>query len=133
MEIENWKDIPNYEGLYKISDLGNVKSTYSNKILKPSADKYGYVRFSATKNKKQKTLRIHRLVAELFIQNPNNLPQVNHKDGNKENNCKTNLEWCTDSENKLHAYVNGLMIGGNEHSKTRQDLPRYKLKSTNFN
>lgn len=130
---EEWKDIPNYEGLYKVSNLGNVKSTYHNKILKPSADKYGYVRFSATKNKKQKTLRIHRLVAELFIPNLNNLPQVNHRDGNKLNCAKSNLEWCTDSFNKLHAYANGLMIGGNEYSKTRKDLPRYKLKSTNFN
>ena len=131
--IEEWKDVPNYEGLYEISDLGNVKSTYSNQLLKPSADKYGYVRFSATKNKKQKTLRIHRLVAELFIPNPNNLPQVNHLDGNKLNCAKSNLEWSTDSGNKLHAYANGLMIGGNEHSKTRQNLPRYKLKSTNLN
>ena len=55
--IEEWKDIPNYEGLYEISDLGNVKSIYSNKILKPSADKYGYVRFSATKYKIQKNFK----------------------------------------------------------------------------
>ena len=132
--IEEWKDIPNYKGLYKISDLGNVKSLYSNKILKPSIDKYGYTRFSATKDKIQKTLRIHRLVAELFIPNPNNLLQVNHKDGNKENNCKNNLEWCTDSDNKKHAYKTGLMTPGNQYSKRiKQDLPRYKLKSTNFN
>lgn len=131
--IEEWKEIPDYEGLYDVSDLGNVKSKYSNKILKPSPDKYGYVRFSATKNKKQKTLRIHRLVAELFIPNPSNLPQVNHIDGDKLNCAKLNLEWSTDSNNKLHAYANGLMTGGNEYSKTRQNLPRYKLKSTNFN
>lgn len=128
--LEEWKDITGYEGLYMLSDLGNVKSIYSNKILKPSANKYGYVRFSATKDKKQKTLRIHRLVAESFIPNPNNLPQVNHIDGNKLNCTKGNLEWSTDSENKLHAYANGLMKGGNEHSKIRQNLPRYKLKST---
>lgn len=131
--MEEWKEIPDYENIYSISDLGNVKSTYSNKILKPSSDRYGYVRFSATKNKKQKTLRIHRLVAELFIPNPLNLPQVNHIDGNKLNCAKSNLEWTTDSDNKLHAYANGLMIGGNEYSKIRQDLPRYKLKSTNLN
>lgn len=52
--------------------------------------------------------------------------QVNHIDGNKSNNSLVNLEWCTDSENKIHAYKNGLMIGGNEHSKIKQDLPRYK-------
>lgn len=131
--MEEWKDVPNYEGLYQISDLGNVKSIYSNKILKPSVDKFGYVRFSATKNKIQKTLRLHRLVAKVFIPNPNNLPQVNHLDGNKLNCAKSNLEWSTDSDNKFHAYANGLMIGGNQHSKTRQNLPRYKLKSTNLN
>ena len=132
--MENWKDVPGYEGLYQISNLGNVKSLYSNKILKPSIDKYGYTRFSATKDKIQKTLIIHRLVAKLFIPNPNNLPQVNHKDGNKKNNCKNNLEWCTDSDNKKHAYKTGLMTPGNQYSKRiKQDLPRYKLKSTNFN
>jgi len=123
---EEWKDVPGYEGLYSISDLGNVKSTYSNKILKPSIDRYEYCRFSATKNKKQKTLRIHRLVGELFIPNPNNLPQLNHKDGVKAHNWKDNLEWSTDADNKLHAYSIGLMVGGNEHSKIRGDLPRYK-------
>lgn len=131
--MENWKDVPNYEGLYQVSDLGRIKSNYNNRILKPSYDRYGYARFSATKNKKQKTLRIHRLVGELFIVNSNNLPQLNHKDGIKTNNCKDNLEWSTDSDNKLHAYATGLMIGGNEHSKVKKDLPRYKLKSTNFN
>ena len=124
--IEEWKDIPNYEGLYEISDLGNVKSIYSNKILKPSADKYGYVRFSATKYKIQKTLRIHRLVAEAFIPNVENKPEVNHKNGIRNDNRVVNLEWSTDSDNKLHAYKNGLMIGGNEYSKIRKDLPRYK-------
>lgn len=130
---EIWKDIPGYEGIYIISDLGNIKSNYVNRLLKPSVDQFGYCRITATKNKKQKTLRIHRLVAQLFIPNPENLPQVNHKDGIKTNNFKNNLEWFTDSENKLHAYKTGLMIGGNEYSKTKKDLPRYKLKSTNFN
>ena len=130
--MEEWRNIPNYEGIYKVSNMGNIKSLITNKILKPSFDRFGYARFSATKFKKQKTLRIHRIVMEVF--NPVSAKlQVNHIDGDKSNNKLENLEWCTDSENKLHAYVNGLMIGGNEHSKTRQDLPRYKLKSTNFN
>lgn len=131
--MENWKDVPGYEGLYAISDLGNIKSFYTNKILKPSIDKFGYCRFSATKNKKQKTLRIHRLVGELFIPNPENKPQINHKNGIKTDNSKDNLEWVTDSENKKHAYQEGLMIGGNKYSKIRSNLPRYTLKSTNGN
>ena len=131
--MENWKDVPGYEGLYQISDFGNVKSLISNRLLKPSQDKFGYVRFNALKNKKSKTLRIHRLVMEVF--NPiNSFMQVNHIDGNKSNNKLDNLEWCTDSDNKKHAYKTGLMTPGNQYSKRiKQDLPRYKLKSTNFN
>lgn len=131
--MENWKEIPNYEGLYQISNFGNVKSLISNKILKPSKDRFGYVRFNALKDKKQKTLRIHRLVMEIF--NPINITmQVNHIDGNKLNNNINNLEWCTDSDNKKHAYKLGLMKPGNQYtSREKQDLPRYKLKSTNFN
>ena len=133
MEIENWKDIPTYNGEYQVSDLGRVKSLISNKILKPSKDRFGYVRFNALKDKKQKTLRIHRLVMEIF--NPINITmQVNHIDGNKLNNNIDNLEWCTDSDNKKHAYKIGLMKPGNQYtSREKQDLPRYKLKSTNFN
>jgi hypothetical protein len=128
--MEEWKTIPDYEDYYSISSLGNVKSIYTDRMLKPSFDKFGYARFSATKNKKQKTLRIHRLVALLFIPNPDNLPQVNHKDGDKSNNAKTNLEWSSDSENKKHAYANKLMTPGNQYSlRKRQDLPRYRLKN----
>jgi|688.fasta_scaffold68351_1 hypothetical protein len=129
---EQWKDVPDYEGLYQVSNLGNVKSLYKNFILKSSVDRYGYVRFSATKNKKQKTIIVHRLVAQLFVPNPSNLPQVNHKDGDKTNNTAVNLEWVTDSENKLHAYSVGLMTPGNQYKKrVRRNLPRYTLKSTN--
>lgn len=122
---ENWKDVPDYEGLYQVSDLGNIKSAYSNIILKPSVDRYGYVRFSATKNKKQKTLRIHRIVMNVF--NPvKSLMQINHIDGNKANNALSNLEWCTDSENKKHAYATGLMPKGNQFTgKPKQNLKRY--------
>lgn len=121
-----WKMIPNYENLYEISNYGEIKSLISNKILKASVDRFGYVRFSAIKNKKQKTLRVHRLVGELFIPNPKNLPQLNHKDGNKLNNQACNLEWITDSDNKKHAYANGLMKSGNQYKKRkRQNLKRY--------
>lgn len=110
--MEIWKDIEKFRGLYKISNLGNVKSLVSNKILSPAIIAYrdnkktGYY----VVNLKGKLYYIHRLVAETFIPNFNNLPQVNHKDGNKKNNCVENLEWCTNSENIKHAYKNGLMV-----------------------
>lgn len=126
---ESWKDIVGYEGLYQISDLGNVKSTYTDKILKPSADQYGYVRFSAVKNGIRKTLRIHRIVMNTFKPISENM-QINHIDGNKLNNALINLEWCTDSENKKHAYANNLMPRGNQFTKKpKRNLKRYKTKS----
>lgn len=95
---EIWKDIKGYEGKYQISNLGNVKSLNYNKIgveklLSFWKSKYLYV--NLYKNNKGKTFKVHTLVAEAFIPNPNNYPQVNHKDENKHNNCVNNLEWCT--------------------------------------
>jgi hypothetical protein len=95
---EIWKDIKGYEKLYWISNLGRVKS--KRKILKPCVNKRtGYIYVCLTKNNKGKDMVIHRLVAQVFIPNPNNLPQVNHKDENKNNNCVNNLEWCTPKYN----------------------------------
>lgn len=94
---EIWKDIPGYEGLYQISNLGNIKSfCRKNTIIrKATNDGYGYLQLCLTKNKKIKEHKVHRLVAEAFIPNPENLPQINHKDENKHNNCVDNLEWCS--------------------------------------
>lgn len=96
---EIWKDIAGYEGLYQISSFGNVLSLKycgSNKshLLAPNPDHKGYLMVYLNKRGKRKTLKIHRLVASAFIPNTNNLPQVNHKDENKQNNCVENLEWC---------------------------------------
>ena len=96
---EEWKNIIDYEGLYQVSNLGRVKSlnykhTGREKILKSSVDKIGYMYVGLCKNGKRKHYLVHRLVAEVFISNPNNLAQVNHKDENKHNNCVENLEWC---------------------------------------
>lgn len=97
--MEIWKDIKDYEGLYQISNYGRVKSLSNSqkrkeKILKPEI-RTGYYSINLCKNGNQKNTRIHRLVAEAFIPNPDNLLCVNHKDENKLNNKVENLEWCT--------------------------------------
>ena len=103
---EEWKYIIGYEDLYMISNYGRVKNN-KNYLLIPSIKEYKAVGLS--KNSKQKSYRIHRLVAMAFIENPNNYPVVNHKDGNKLNNHVDNLEWCTKSQNSIHAHLNGLV------------------------
>ena len=88
------KDIVGYEGLYAVTSCGKVWGYKRQKFLKPQTDKNGYLRVGLHKDGKTKKYYIHRLVAEAYIPNPDNLPQVNHKDENKENNCLQNLEWC---------------------------------------
>jgi len=99
---EIWKDIEGYEGLYQVSNLGNVKSIKNNIIKKPSKLPKGYLQICLNKNGKLKYISIHRLVAQAFIPNPNNLPCVNHKDCNPQNNNINNLEWCTYKENNSY-------------------------------
>ncbi len=89
------KDIKGYEGLYSITSCGKVYSYIKNRFLKPYYNGSGYFRVSL----KGKQKAVHRLVAEAYIDNPKNLPEVNHKDLNKENNCINNLEWCDRQEN----------------------------------
>lgn len=91
---EIFKDIKNYEDLYEVSDTGLVRNKVSGKILKPGKDRKGYLRVRLYKDGEWKMYRIHRLVAEAFIPNPLNLPQVNHIDENKSNNNVDNLEYC---------------------------------------
>lgn len=104
---EVWKDIKGYEGLYQVSNLGRVLSIRNNRILKPYSDKAGkgyyYIHLKRGKNSK-----IHRLVAQAFLPNPENKDTVNHIDGNTKNNQLNNLEWATHQENCLHrVYVLG--------------------------
>lgn len=113
--METWKDIKDYEGLYQVSDYGRVKSlprqgtqTKEERILKPEKTKKGYLQVHLCKNGKVKVFRVNRLVAIAFVPNPENKPEVNHKDTNKENNHASNLEWNTRSENQLHAYKTGI-------------------------
>lgn len=117
--MEIWKDIPDYEGYYQASNLGNIKSLLfqSNlynkkipreKILKPKVDKDKCSRVDLWKDGKHKTYLSYRLVALTFLGKPKEGMTVNHKDGNRLNNNIDNLEWCTRKENIQHAYRTGL-------------------------
>ena len=120
---EIWKQVKGYEGIYEVSNLGRVKSLartvraiygrathYSEqkvkeRILKPSFSTYGYAYVALARNGKSKTTLVHRIVAEAFIPNPDDLPCVNHKDENPSNDCVDNLEWCTYSYNNTYKNI----------------------------
>ena len=121
MENEVWKDIDGYEGLYQVSNLGRVKSLKNKKILKYSKNYKGYCQINLYKNGKRKKYCIHRLVALGYVNNILNKEQVNHIDGNKENNCVYNLEWVTCSENNKHAYKIGLNKSHTERKVNQYD------------
>jgi len=113
---EIWRDVEGYEGFYQASNFGRIRSLTSQnrykrysriKILNPALSKDGYLRVVLCVDRKMKSLNVHRLVLSAFSMSNDNL-QVNHIDGNKSNNSLSNLEWCTQSENMLHAYKLGL-------------------------
>ena len=122
LKCEIWKDIPEYKGLYQASNLGNIRSldreviqlsnggkayfkhTREGRILSQGIQNGGYPVVSISVNAKRKICTVHRLVASAFIDNPNNYRDVNHKDGNKQNNNIENLEWVSHSENIKHSY-----------------------------
>lgn len=121
MEKEEWKDVVGYEDYFKISNQGRVWSKRTNKILKLLKSKNGYMILSSTiggRGGKYICLRVHRMVAEAFLPEPEDYMkewaegtfykkvQVNHKDGNRVNNNISNLEWCTNKENRLHSLNN---------------------------
>ena len=121
--MENWKNIKGYEGFYQVSNLGRIKSVerdiycqngivhhLKEKILVPALNNKGYQYVNLSKNGKGKLMLVHRLVAMAFIPNPENKPQVNHKDENPLNNCVDNLEWCTASYNALYGTRNERII-----------------------
>lgn len=112
---EIWKDIQGFEGKYQVSTYGRVKSLADNQgntrelVRKPRLAKNGYLYLSLWSNSTPCWRKIHRLVAETFIENKEKLPAVNHKDGNKQNNNIDNLEWCSYSGNTKHAIQTGLI------------------------
>lgn len=129
---EIWKDIEGYEGLYQVSNLGRVKSLskkrgfgeQKEKVLKPWITNLGYCTVTLYKNSLSQIKRVHRLVAEAYIPNPENKETVNHIDGNKQNNTVENLEWNTQSENINHSIKTGLVshspyVSGAKLNKTQ--------------
>ena len=132
---EIWIPIKGYEKLYHISNLGEIKSLRKkgkkeDKIVKPTINpKSKYLQSRLYGNGKMKGTTYHRLVAIHFIPNPFNLPEVNHKDGNKWNNRADNLEWCTKKYNKQHAVANGLWKMTDSHRKA---IGNYNKKEKSF-
>lgn len=127
--MEQWKSVVGYEEHFQVSNLGRVYSNRTSKILKQTISKTGYYTIATKiggRNGKSLCFKIHRLVAEAFILNLENKPFVNHKDGNKLNNCEENLEWCTQSENVIHAIQIGLLkplsMDNSPNAKLNSDL-----------
>ena len=124
---EIWRDIKGFEGKYMVSNLGRVKSlnynkTGKEKIMKGVPDGYGYFQLSLCKEGKVKNCRINRLVAQAFIPNPDNLPEVNHKDKIRTNNRVDNLEWCTTQYNVEYSRAKAV-IGINKVSGLILEFP----------
>jgi hypothetical protein len=124
--IEIYKDIKGYEGLYKVSNLGNVKRFYKKNtdgiILKVLNNGAGYCQVTLSKNNKAIKCYIHRLVAKYFVENSNNFQQVNHINGIKVDNRVENLEWCTPKHNTKHAIKTGLKVykKGDENKQSKK-------------
>ena len=145
--MEIWKDIKGYEGKYKVSNTGkilsiNYKNSGKDLLLKTSYTKDGYLKVRLNYNGKDRTARVHRLVAETFIDNPDNKETVNHINGNKEDNNINNLEWSDRHEQLVHAYKNKLKIAqkGVENcnaalteEQVREIRKLYKYRSKEYN
>lgn len=123
IEDIEWRPVKDYEGVYEVSSLGEVRRV--SYLLKPSNSHYGYPQLTLTKNGKNQNKPLHRIVAEAFHDNPEGKPTVNHKDGDKQNPHKDNLEWATHSENSLHAVRTGLRPANWQDGEKN---PKAKLK-----
>ena len=125
MDIEIWKDIPEYEGLYQVSNLGNIYSLISSKKIKSVDRGNGYFMVGLSKNKKKTCLQVHRIVLTAFCPNVFDKPEVNHIDGNPSNNKLSNLEWCNRKENVWHS-IHVLK------TPRKKNLPHFKKQISQF-
>lgn len=133
--MEIWKDVKGYEGLYQVSNKGEVRRIFigtgkhKTRIVKGQISQHGYHRVQLTKEGNTKIFQTHRLVASAFVTNPEGKELVNHIDGNKQNNCSENLEWCTRKENQLHAYKLGLQkVKVDKASKKAWEVNKKKIE-----
>lgn len=118
LDSEEWRDIAGYEGLYQVSNFGRVKSFHKGKIsiMTPYVTPNGYLMVTLHNGKNRKRMTIHRLVAKAFLSNPENFPAVDHKFGNKFDNCAENLEWVSYAENTDRAIDMGLIKSKGEEN-----------------
>ena len=131
-----WYPLKDYEGFYEITREGHIRSIdrfiregrtfIKGKVMTPHIDYKGYVRVHLSKNGKNKGERVHRLIAKTFIENPENLPEVNHIDSNKQNNSIENLEWVTTKQNSEHFFTKGNYKERNA-KLSRENNPRARL------
>lgn len=123
-QIEQWKDIPDYDGIYQASDLGRIKSSMphngtNERILKQTQTRKGYLGCGLYKNKKRTSFQVHRIVAETYLANPFNLPEVNHKKGIKTDNRPCAIEWSSHDDNIIHAVEHSLIQKGEKCHKAK--------------
>ena len=116
------KDIVGYEGLYAVTSCGKVWSYKRKKFLKPYTVRGGYLQVKLLKDNEKKCCYVHRLIADAYIPNPENLPQINHRDENKTNNCLQNLEWCDAKYNSNYGTRNEKVANSNKKSILQFDL-----------
>ena len=120
--MEEWRDVPEYEDIYQVSNYGRVRRIYNGKV-KVMTQRHrgkGYLGVTLLKNGTKKDFYVHRLVAETFIPNQDNLPQVNHKNLNKEDNSVENLEWVTAVDNMRHRFMYGAPIKKKQYTSFRR-------------